>query len=203
MLCQCTVINRLKTIKYMMVWYYGDCFFPLKYVRCLSTEKCYEGRRGKESRSYVSLNWPLIWGACDVENGARFGTGLWRGPSQLPASSVLSPYAPNSPSVLAAMRKSAPPSPKTPTLAHHHQKMDSEGECDLLEECFGDSLVAQWLRVTLQCRGRWSDSWSGKIPRAEGQLSPSATEPTLKSLKAPSRACALRKATSVKPEHGT
>ena len=36
--------------------YYGNYFFPLKYVRFFSTEKCYEGRIGKESRSYVSIN---------------------------------------------------------------------------------------------------------------------------------------------------
>lgn len=81
MICQYTVINLLKTIKYMMVCTMEIIFFPLKYIRFFSTEKCYEGRIGKESRSYVSINWPLIWGTCSVENGARFGIGLWRGPS--------------------------------------------------------------------------------------------------------------------------
>ena len=48
------------------------------------------------------------------------------------------------------------------------------------------SLVVQWLRVCLPVQGVWEDSWSGKIPRAAGQLSlcaattePSGLEPLL------------------------
>ena len=45
----------------------------------------------------------------------------------------------------------------------------------------GTSLVAQWLRIRLQCRGQGFEPWSGKIPHAAEQLSPCATtiEPAL------------------------
>ena len=41
--------------------------------------------------------------------------------------------------------------------------------------------VAQWLRITCQCRGHGFKPWSGKIPHATEQLSPCATttEPVL------------------------
>ena len=46
---------------------------------------------------------------------------------------------------------------------------------------FRTSLVAQWLRVCLPCRGHEVKPWSGKIPHAAEQLSPCATttEPAL------------------------
>ena len=34
------------------------------------------------------------------------------------------------------------------------------------------SLVAQWLRVCLPCRGHGFEPWSGKIPHATEQLGP-------------------------------
>ena len=50
------------------------------------------------------------------------------------------------------------------------------------------SLVAQWLRVCCQCKGRGFEPWSGRIPRATEQLGPWATiaeparlEPVLRS----------------------
>ena len=39
----------------------------------------------------------------------------------------------------------------------------------------GASLVAQCLRIRLQCRGHGFKPWSGKIPHAAKQLSPCAT----------------------------
>ena len=37
------------------------------------------------------------------------------------------------------------------------------------------SLVVQWLRICLQCRGHGFEPWSGKIPHAVEQLGPWAT----------------------------
>ena len=37
---------------------------------------------------------------------------------------------------------------------------------------FGASLVAQWLRICLPCRGHGFEPWSGKIPHAAEQLGP-------------------------------
>ena len=43
------------------------------------------------------------------------------------------------------------------------------------------SLVVQWLGIHLPMQGTWVPSWSGKIPRAAGQLNPctTTTEPGL------------------------
>ena len=40
------------------------------------------------------------------------------------------------------------------------------------------SLVFQWFRIALQCKGHHFDPWLGKIPRAIEQLSPCATTTT-------------------------
>ena len=46
------------------------------------------------------------------------------------------------------------------------------------------SLMVQWLRIHLPCRGHRFDPWSGKIPRVSGQLSPctAATEALTRAL---------------------
>ena len=57
------------------------------------------------------------------------------------------------------------------------------------------SLVVQWLRIRLPCRGHRFGPWSGKIARAEEQLSLCATATELK----PQSPCsATRQATSVR-----
>ena len=42
-------------------------------------------------------------------------------------------------------------------------------------EIIGASLVVQWLRIALQCKGHWFNPWSRKIPHFLGQLSLLAT----------------------------
>ncbi|KAJ8784364.1 hypothetical protein J1605_008297 [Eschrichtius robustus] len=47
---------------------------------------------------------------------------------------------------------------------------------EVLSEMTGEaSLVAQWLRITCQCRGHGFEPWSGKIPHVTEQLSPCTT----------------------------
>ena len=41
-------------------------------------------------------------------------------------------------------------------------------------EAFPGGPVVQWLRTACQCEGHGFDLYSGKIPRASGQLSPCA-----------------------------
>ena len=50
--------------------------------------------------------------------------------------------------------------------------------CDIRIRCFQSSLVFQWFRIALQCKGHHFDPWLGKIPHAKEQLSPCATPTT-------------------------
>lgn len=132
--------------------------------------------------------WLLIWGACDVENGARFGTASDVG-------QVSSPHLQYFPlcsklSVLAAMRKSAL-SPKTPNLSPLSPEEDGllGWTYDLLGRLLwgpswwpsGQNHLAVW-------RTPRFDSWSGKPHVLRGLPEPQLLSP-LKSLRAPSGVC--------------
>ena len=67
---------------------------------------------------------------------------------------------------------------------------------DKLEVWDWTSLVVQWLRICLPCRGHGLDPWSGKIPHARGQLSLCTTTEALMSV-----LCSKRSYSNEKPKY--
>ena len=64
-----------------------------------------------------------------------------------------------------------------------------------LKTSLGTSLVAQWIEIACQRRGRGFDPWSGKVPQAAEQLTLCVATPDLRSRARERQLPSLRTAT--------